>query len=562
MRRWLTTLTTCVVMAACSSSAGPESGGTGATTPEGSPQSPRPVTSTNAVVGEPGLTCWTAPPDSGDVGPVTFEDVTETVGLLAPLSGMHGHTAVWGDVDGDDAPDLFVGSFADREPDTYRLRGADGPAPDRLLIQTSAGFVADDAFPEMRTRTSGGVAADLDLDGDLDLVLSRNFRQEIAAESPTIVMRNDDSNMVPVVDSGLPEQIGARSVAVLDYNSDGLPDLFMAEDRWSGGSSVLLENLGGLRFRLSNAEAGIPRDVHGLGVAAADFNRDGADDLFVAGSNRLFVAVGGGMFVETGSDTFRWPVFGDEDDVAGVSVADINRDGWLDMAVGHHYNSTIDFGERVPVRIYLNRGIDASGMPRFEDVTERTGLPGLSTKAPHVELNDFDNDGWPDLLTSASAGEGALPALFMGEGLDGDIPQFGIPDGLGDAQYWVASPSADYDRDGRLDVFLLEWEPALPSLLLHNATRSGNWLEVSVGPESGSGIGWMVEVLDEGELLGARELTVTQGYSAGVSAIAHFGLGSVEQVTVRLKPPGGQEPIDLLDIEANQHLRYPAGCGS
>jgi hypothetical protein len=205
------------------------------------------------------------------------------------------------------------------------------------------------------------------------------------------------------------------------------------------------------------------------------------------------------------------------------------------------------------VRLYLNEGDGA-----FRDVTEEAGLDPIPTKAPHVELNDFNNDGWPDLLTSASSGEG--PALFMNQGLEGDVPVFTTPEGMGDAQYWVAAPTADYDRDGRLDIFLLEWEPSLPSILLRNVTETGNWLQVSVEGESGFGIGWLVEVFDGDTILGAREITVTQGYSAGVMPMAHFGLGEAAEVDVRITPPGGADPVLVEGVAANQHIRWPDGC--
>ena len=326
----------------------------------------------------------------------------------------------------------------------------------------------------------------------------------------------------------------------------------------------MLRNEGGLRFSDVTAAVGLPADVHGLGVAVADFTDDGHLDFFVSGSNRMFVSTGDASFMEADTSVFQWEYFGDEDDVAGVSVGDVNRDGRLDIVVGHHFNSTVDDGTRVAVRLYLNRGVDEDGEPLFEDVTEEAGLPGLSTKAPHVEINDFDNDGWPDILTSASAESGSTVAVFRNEGLRGSIPIFSSPVGMGSKQYWVAAPSGDFDRDGRLDLFLLEWEPALPSLLMHNDSSSGHWLEVSVGAELGFGIGWRVEVFEgpnvDGDLLGARDITVTQGYSAGVAPTAHFGLGEVTVVTVRLTSPGGQ-PVVLSEVSADQHMRYPSGCG-
>jgi hypothetical protein len=147
------------------------------------------------------------------------------------------------------------------------------------------------------------------------------------------------------------------------------------------------------------------------------------------------------------------------------------------------------------------------------------------------------------------------------QGLDGDVPRFSTPDGLGDPQYWVAAPAADYDRDGRLDVFLLEWEPALPSLMLRNDTATGNWLQVSVDGAEGFGIGWRVDVLDGDTIVGAREITVTQGYSAGVLPIAHFGLGELTEVDVLLTPPGGADPVLVEGVSVNQHIRWPGGCG-
>lgn len=520
----------------------------------------------DSVENPSGLACWSSPPASGEKG-IVFSDHTETLGLVAPLTGIYGHAAVWGDLTGDGYVDLFVGTFADRDDEDYQVRGAPGPAPDRLLSREGDGpFQPVEGFGDMFTRTSGGAVADLDGDGDLDLILSRNWDDDNPDAPATQIMRNDGSSFTAVPLDPLPGEFGGRSVGVIDYNADGLLDLVIVEDRWSGGRSTLLENRGDLVFEDVTVAAGIPAGVHGLGVAVADLNGDGAQDLFISGSNRLFIANGDGSFTEIDSSVFAWQVYDDEDDVAGVSVADVNRDGLLDVLIGQHYNSTVDDGRLVPVRLYLNRGNDGAGSPTFEDVTEATGLVGLPTKAPHVEINDLDNDGWPDLVTTASAGDGTVPAVFKHNGLSGDVPTFSVPDGLGSAQYWVAGPTADVDRDGRLDILLVEWEPALPSLLLRNESASGNWLEVSVGPDRSFGIGWLVEVfesggLDEPEaLLGAREITVTQGYSAGVAPTAHFGLGDVTAVDVRLTAPGG-ETHEITGLEANQHARFPDGCG-
>jgi hypothetical protein len=541
------TLAIVVLVAACTTDAGEPStnapddattgagDGSAATTPESGDSN--------------GLTCWAAPRVDGGAS-ISFSDQTETLGLIEPLVGMYGHAAVWGDIDGDDRADLFMGTFADRDAEIYQARGATGPAPDRFLTNGDGGFTMVESFPEMYSRTSGGTTADLDGDGDLDLVLSRNFDDDLPSAPGMQILRNDDGVLVPA-GTGLPGQFAGRSVAVLDYDLDGLVDLFVTADE---GGSVLLKNEGDLTFTDVTAASGVPAGTVGLGVAVADLTGDRRLDVFVAGSNQLFVAEGQG-FRSADSSVFAWPPIGEEDLITGASIADVNRDGMLDIAVGQHFNSTVDDGALVPVRLFLNRGDES-----FEDVTEAAGLVGLPTKGPHVELNDIDNDGWPDLVTTASAADGTRPAIFRHSGLDGDVPTFAPPDGLGSPQYWVAGPTADIDRDGRLDLFLVEFEPSLPSLMLRNETASGHWLEVSVAADQGFGLGWRVDVSDGDTLLGAREITTTQGYSAGVAPVAHFGLGDVDRVDVRLSPPGDGEPVVLAGVTADQHIRYPDGC--
>jgi enediyne biosynthesis protein E4 len=551
----------CAAMIACTAA----NEAPGAPSPAANPASgsPAPGTSSAGTRGDE-LVCWTADPGSGQ-DEISFADATAEAGVLEPLKGFYGHAAAWGDVNGDVQPDLFVGNFADRPDEEYRVRGATGPSFDRLLVNGPDGFHVDGTFPELFGRTSGAAFADLDGDGDLDLVVSRNTRPNGRGSRLTEILRNESGRFSVVDDSGIPEDLVGRSVAALDFDRDGLLDLFVAEDRRTGGSSALLRNAGGLRFIDATSAAQLPGDVHGLGVAAADLNDDRHQDLFVAGSNRMFVSNKDGTFREVDNDVFLWETFGEEDDVSGISIADLNRDGRADMVLGHHYNSTLDFDEQVPVRVYLQTGTTDAGDPHFEDVTEAAGLPGLPTKAPHVEINDFDNDGWPDILTTASASDGTRPVVFRNAGLDGGVPRFVTPGGLGDAHYWITGPSTDVDRDGRLDVLLVEWEPALPSLLLRNETESGNWLTVSIGTQLGTGVGTRVSVYESGELgrpgrlIGMREITASQGYSSGQAPEAHFGLGPADVVDVRIELPN-EETTDLEAVVANRYIRVPNGC--
>ena len=149
-----------------------------------------------ATVSDAGdLACWTAAPGQGEAT-IGFSDQTEALGMVTPLIGMYGHTGIWGDFNDDDRPDLFMGTFADRDTEIYQARGADGPAPDRLLMSSDATFVADQSLPEMFGRTSGGTSADLDGDGDFDLVVSRNWDDDVPSSPGTEVLRNDGGALV------------------------------------------------------------------------------------------------------------------------------------------------------------------------------------------------------------------------------------------------------------------------------------------------------------------------------------------------------------------------------
>lgn len=558
-----------LVATACTTGADTDSAPTATQGPSGSAGPTGPAGATAATVLDTpdrlatrtGLTCWAAEPASGSDS-IDLVDTTASFGLVEPLTGIYGHAAGWGDLDGDLLPDLVVGTFADKPRERYQERGATGPRPDTVLVGSGEGFAPTDDLEGSLGRSSGVAIVDLDNDGDLDLVMSRNVASKERGDLPSAVYRNDGGSL-EIVEAGIDPALAGRSIGVLDYDQDGLADLLILEDHYTGANSRLYRNLDGLRFEDATEAAGLPEGIHGLGVATADVDRDGHTDFFVGGSNRLFLGTGTG-FTEATLPVFAWETFGNEDDVAGAAFADVDLDGRLDLVVGHHFNSTVSRNTEVPVRLYLNR-TEQAGAPVFEDVTAAAGLVPLPTKAPHVEFADLDNDGLVDILTSASAADGSALAVFRNTGLVESIPRFAAPAGLGSDQYWVTAPTADVDRDGRLDVLAVEWYPYLPSILFANTSRSGNWLEVSVASGDSTPVGTTVAVYradhagEAASLLGMREITATQGYTAGSELSAHFGLGDVEVVDVVVTRPG-QGPVTESAVTVNRHVRLP-DCG-
>ena len=505
--------------------------------------------------------CWSAPPTG--TGPLAFVDRTDALGLGAALTAIMAHAMAAGDVDDDGWVDLFVGGFADRPVTDYAVRGASGPAPDRLLLGSAHGFAIDQRFPGEQARTAGAAFADLDGDGDLDLIVSRNPRPVDRGRAPTVVLRNDDGRFTQA--SVLDDKRGGRSIGVLDADGDGLLDLVLVEDRWSGGSTVLYRNQGGLRFADATAAFGLPTDVHGLGVSTADLDGDRRPDLFVSGSNRLFLNTGGRFDEQTG-DGFTWPTYGDEDDPAGVAAGDLDGDGRPELVIGQHYNSTLDFGRRVPVRVYANRGPGDGRRVRFVDVTAEAGLPGLPTKSPHVELVDLDADGRLDILTTAATSTGDAPVVLRNVTSAVGRLRFESVVAPGSRQYWVTAATFDADHDGALDVALAEWEPTRPSLLLSASGQRGHWLAVEVGRAGSAGIGAEVSVYRPGHageaehLLGRREIAAQTGFAAGAEPVARFGLGEATLVDVEIEPAGGGKTIRFTGIETDRLVRVGAAC--
>src|SRR5215204_7645740 len=414
-------------------------------------------------------TCWAAPAAASGTQEITFSDVTDQEGITDQVTqDRFGHGVAWGDVNNDGNLDLLLGTFADYDPLVDQGYTSGTFKPDQLAIGDAGGFTMDATFPKTYGWTSGLAFADLDNDGDKDLVLSRN--QEVAYDQTkpgeTIALRNNAGSF-EIVPGAIPpnsrNNVGGRSIAVLDYNDDGLLDLFITQDRFEGGQSSLLRNKGGFQFVDATAWAKLPTNIEGFGVSAKDLTGDGHGDLYVVGSNRLFIANGNGTFREVDAEAAGLvrpepqesrPIV---DFDTGVSVGDVNRDGRPDVAVAHHYSSAAEHGRELPpVSLYLNRGLDKTGNPVFEDVTEQSGLPEVASRAADVNINDYDNDGWPDIISGVAVSR-TRPAVFRHLGLNIGVPQYAVPAGVGEVKgtaepedqshYGLPVAAADYDKD-------------------------------------------------------------------------------------------------------------------
>ncbi|MEH6682033.1 MAG: FG-GAP-like repeat-containing protein [Sediminicola sp.] len=523
---------------------------------------------------------------------IKFEDVTDKSSIVDPLKGIMGHGAAWGDVNGDGYPDLFVGNFGDRPDEKFNLRGhTTGPEPDKLLINQGNGTFKEVMESPVRVlgRNSGAAFADFDDDGDLELVTSHQsydgpsavgtkFERppgfNIQNEKPNNFLFENDGkgNFTDVtaksgLDFGWPFM--GRNTFVLDFDGDGLLDLLMQEDfvapYKSGGNSRLMKNMGDLIFQDVTAQAGLPSGyrtgIHGLGGVVGDLNGDTWPDIFFAHTCRMFINNGDGTFHEKKyrmvPEIMMEPATINSNWTCGADMGDIDNDGDMDLVMGDHLlNDNPDH----KIYIFLNEGNDGQGNPIYRDITAKAGIANIGGKAPHLQWQDFDNDGLLDLMTTNYDA-----FLYRNTGVVDGIPQFGVPidsgagEGLG---YWPSGPLADYDRDGRVDFFGVEWEAYAPSRLLRNVSpNAGNYLDVRLDlKKSGNrnGIGATVEIFEKGflgkknGLLATRIISVSNGYSSGYEALAHFGLPHNETVDIRVTMPGDGKTYKKRNVKRNQ----------
>jgi hypothetical protein len=137
---------------------------------------------------------------------------------------------------------------------------------------------------------------------------------------------------------------------------------------------------------------------NGGGIGVGDFNNDGLPDLYFAGNqvpNKLYINKGNFKFEDV---TDQANVAGEGKWAKGISVVDINNDGWLDIYVSETLKK--DPQQRANL-LYINQGADKNGIPHFKEMAKEYGLAdtGQSTQAAFF---DYDNDGDLDVYIATN----------------------------------------------------------------------------------------------------------------------------------------------------------------
>ena len=528
-----------------------------------------------------------------------FEDMAEAAGLDfvhdSGATGQYYMPEIMGagiallDFDGDDDLDVFVLQGRRLEPPTA------GPGPGHRLYRNELNPSGDLRFSDV-TASAGigdggygmGVAiGDVDNDGDPDLYLA-NF-------GPNALYLNDGTGKFELAEgSNTQDHRFGSSAAFLDYDADGLLDLMVVNYNSFSISSnqicrtvigepdycdplayepavdKLYRNLGGGSFADVTTETGVHEHFGtGLGVIGADFDADGAVDMYVANDkmpNIYWINDGDGRFR---NEALMAGAAYNADGVAeasmGVVAGDVDGDGDEDLFMTHLTGQTNT--------LYLN---DGSG--RFRDATAQLnlGVSSLQYTGFGTVWIDYDNDGDQDLLIA----NGAVAAQETGgdnrEAKFGQRNQLYRNDGTGrfeevsdiaGAPFQVArigrgAAVGDIDNDGDLDAVISNTDG--PAELLINHSGSGHhWLSVKLrGVDSNrDGAGARVGLLRSNGQSTWRRAHTDGSYLSASDIRVHFGLGADSRIEgiVVVWPAGGREI--WTGVEADTRIELVEGSG-
>ncbi len=450
----------------------------------------------------------------------TFTDVTRKAGLAIPMFGLG--VAV-GDYDNDGFDDLFITALG--QSHLFHNNG-NGTFSDATR---TAGLWGPNEF------STGASWVDYDRDGKLDLVVANYVQWSIAGD--------------------------------LFCTLDGTRKSYCTPESYKGSSARLWHNLGHGKFEDATQKAKFYDPTSkSLGVAILDYDSDGWPDILLSNDtqpNKLYLNKHDGTFDERGISA---GIAFSEDGVAragmGVDAADYDRSGHASIIITNFANQMLS--------LYHNEG---NGLFVDEAPRSDVGRASLVTLGFGCFFFDYDNDGWPDIFVADGHIENEIervqkrvtyaepPHLFrnLGGGKFTEVTQT-----LGEV---FASPKvargaafADIDHDGALDILLTTNGGRV--YLFRNEGGTNHSLRVNLkGTKSNrDGIGAVIRVVS-GKEHQWQMVRSGSSYLSQSELVATFGLGSAAKAdSLEVQWPGGQ--VDkLANLNTGQTVTIEEGKG-
>ena len=516
-----------------------------------------------------------------NLGDFRFQDVTDEAGLGAAHGGQAwGSGASFADVDNDGDLDLYVCGY-----DT----------PNRLYVNQGDGTFLESAAAAGLAFHGASVMmafADYDNDGDLDGYLLTN---RLTPPENTKAQRSKRQGRLVVAQ----RQREMFDVIVRDHDRTGIVIS-------AGQFDHLYRNNGDGSFTDVTVEAGINGNHYGLSATWWDFNRDGFPDIYVAndfwGPDRLYRNNGDGTFTNViDSAVGHTPWFS-----MGSDTADVNNDGMpdlmgSDMAGTSHFRQKMAMGDMYEWGWFLEQGAPRqymrnvlyvnTGTDRFLEAAFLTGLDA-SNWTWSVKFGDLNNDGLIDVFISngmtrdwfncdirdkvqqniTNQGGRYLDALrywmntpmlrepnmaFVNRG-DLRFAPAGQQWGLDYHGVSFGAALSDLDRDGDLDLIVNNFmEP--PGIYRNQENSAHRVLIRLIGTLSNrDGIGAVVRATTPAGTQ-MRYNTLSRGFMSANEPRVHIGLGAQEQIaTLRVKwPSGNVQTFENLPADRSYTITEP-----
>jgi enediyne biosynthesis protein E4 len=362
------------------------------------------------------------------------------------------------------------------------------------------------------------------------------------------------------------ESIGG-GCAFIDYDDDGWQDLLLVrgstmERYGKGGDPIcaLFHNNRDGTFTDVTERSGLLKSGWAMGVAVADFNNDGWDDIYITGYGRsfLFRNNGNGTFTEIGgpagvSGVGLWST--------GAAFGDYDNDGHLDLYVTRYVHFDMKNPPRrdpsKPTCVFKGAGVYCGprGLPgepdalfhnngdgTFTEVSERAGISDVQNRyyGLGVVFGDYNDDGYLDIFV----GNDSTPRYLYRNNGDGTFTDVAVETGVaysseGAEQASMGVDLGDYDNDGLLDAFVTNFSHDTNEL--YRNQRDGFFDDVTwpsgVGAPSWLLLGWGTQFVDL-DNDGWLDLFVANGHAYPEVDQIDVGTSYAEPLLVHLNQRG------------------------
>jgi hypothetical protein len=326
-------------------------------------------------------------------------------------------------------------------------------------------------------------------------------------------------------------------VGFIDCDNDGRLDIVTVNgssvDSYRRGGDLMVtlyRQTGDLRFTDITQEAGLTRKGYSMGVAVADFDNDGWQDLYVTGygGNVLYRNLGDCKFEDV-TEKAGGRLGGYS---TGAAWGDYDRDGYVDLFVPRYLHVDIDKLTQYDAKLCDFRGVTMEcarrghtgesdfllhnrGNGTFEDVSKKAGVddPGHYLGMQGIWA-DYDNDGWPDLYVTNDGG----PNYLYHNKRNGTFEEVGLQAGAalsleGQERAGMGVDFGDFDLDGRLDIFVTNFTEEPDALFWNQGEKGFTDIAASAGiaRPSFAMVGWGTAFFDM-DNSGWLDLIVANGH--------------------------------------------------